>query len=215
VNTQGWSPYLLPYGGFLVLAHFGAPLPLKVALPLGLFGFYALRGSYPELAGYRPGVSGLAGDVLFGVALAALWMGPYLLLPALPRPEPGAPLAGFDLGLRLLGFAGVTPFVEELFVRSFLLRYVDVFDKEVHFLEVPIGRFAWRSFVVTSLYFALSHLPWEWAVALPTGVLLNLWLYQRRHLCSVVVAHAVANASIWLAVVLGPGAADGSLWFFL
>jgi hypothetical protein len=35
-------------------------------------------------------------------------------------------------------------------------------------------------------------------------VLFNLWLYQRRHLGAVIVAHAAANAAIWLAVVLGP-----------
>jgi hypothetical protein len=45
---------------------------------------------------------------------------------------------------------------------------------------------------------------WEWPVAFVAGVLFNLWLYHRRHVMSVVVAHAVANASLWIAVVLGP-----------
>ena len=35
----------------------------------------------------------------------------------------------------------------------------------------------------------------------PTGIALNLWLYRRRHMGSVVLAHAVANAAIFAFVV--------------
>jgi CAAX protease family protein len=148
-----------------------------------------------------------------GAVIAALWIGPYLLVPALPRPDPSA---GFDaqmfgpgreplaLGLRLLGFAVVTPFMEELFVRSFLMRLVDVIDGDMNFRKVPIGRFGWRSFLVTVVWFTFTHVRWEWVVAPVAGVLFNLWLYRRRHIGATIVAHAVANASIWLAVVLGP-----------
>jgi CAAX prenyl protease-like protein len=188
-------------------------LPVKVAVPGLLFLRYLLRGDYPELRGYRPGAGTLALDVLVGLAVAVLWMAPFLLVPALPRPGPaegfdpealGTGLVPLALGLRGLGFAGVTPFVEELFVRSWLLRYLDVFDTHRDFRDVPIGVFAWRSFAVTVFYFTFSHLPWEWGVAAITGVLYNLWLYRRRHLGAVVVAHAVTNGSILAAVLLAP-----------
>jgi CAAX prenyl protease-like protein len=223
-RDHGWWPYLGPYGLFLLLVEVGARVPegldgsfrvLRVVLP-GLWLVYFVRqGRLPELRSYRPGLSGLAQDVAFGAAIAALWMGPYLLLPSLPRPGPGE---GFDAGvfgpgreafayaLRLVGFAAVTPFVEELFVRSFLLRLADVVDTHMDFRRVPIARFTWRSFLVTVLWFTFTHLPWEWPVAFAAGVLFNLWLYRRRHLGSVVVAHAAANAAIWLAVLLGPDA---------
>jgi hypothetical protein len=64
---------------------------------------------------------------------------------------------------------------------------------------------------VTVLWFTFSHQPWEWLVALPTGIALNAWLYARRHLGACVVAHAVANASIWAVVVFG----ERALWEFL
>jgi hypothetical protein len=213
-STLDFAPYLAPYATFLVLVTVGAPLALRVALPGALFGYFLVRGGYPELRGGRGPGRGALLDVLFGLGIAVLWVAPYLVFAALPRPDPGE---GFDptqpfgeagrslaLAVRLAGFAGVTPFVEELFVRSFLIRYVDVFDRGGDFREVPIGRFAWRSFVVTSLYFALSHARWEWPVALATGVLFNLWLYRRRSLPALILAHAVANAAIWAAVVLAP-----------
>ncbi len=225
---HGWWAYLAPYGLFLILVEIGrrlpeavAPwmLPVKVGLPAAILLYFVLRGDLPELRGYRPGWRVWL-DIAFGVFIAALWLGPFLLFDSLPR---GAEADAFDpsqlgeslrqetLALRLLGFALVTPFVEELFVRSFLIRLVDVVDKGGDFRDVPIARFSWRSFLVTSVWFTFTHVGWEWIVAAPTGVLLNLWLYHRRHIGAPIVAHAAANASIWLVVALGPG----DLWVFL
>jgi CAAX prenyl protease-like protein len=168
--------------------------------------------------------------VLFGLAIAALWVGPSLVSVALrpaagegfdPAEAFGADRTALALAVRLAGFAGVTPFVEELFVRSFLIRFVDAFDRGGDFRALPIGRFAWRSFVVTVLYFTFSHARWEWPVALASGVLFNLWLYRRRSLRALVLAHAVANAAIWGAVVFAPaglatlGARPLDPWIFL
>ena len=184
-----------------------------MALPGAWLLAFAARGALPELRGYRPRAAELAQDVLCGLVIAALWMGPFLLFPSLARP---APSEGFDatlfgagreslaLAVRLVGFAGVTPFMEELFVRSFLMRLVDVIDGDMNFRKLPIGRFTWRSFVVTVLWFTFTHVPWEWGVAALAGVLFNLWLYRRRQMGALIVAHATANAAIWLAVVLGP-----------
>jgi CAAX prenyl protease-like protein len=206
--SGGFLPYVGPYVLFLVLVELEAPLIARVAAPFTLLAFHAWRGDYPELSGFRP--SWL--DAGFGLGLAILWLAPYVFVRSLPWPEPGPPFdpgqwgperAPLLLAVRLAGFALVTPFVEELFVRSFLLRWIDVFDRSGDFRAVPIGHFAWRSFVLTSLYFMGSHVPWEWWVALPTGVLFNLWLYYRRHLGATILAHAVTNACLWVAVVFG------------
>jgi hypothetical protein len=220
--SHGWWAYLGPYALFLLLVEISNRAPAawapwllvaRVALPGAWLFAYARAGALPELRGYRPGAAGLLQDVAVGLAIAALWMGPFLLSPALSRP---APAEGFDwqlfgegrealaLGVRLLGFAAVTPFLEELFVRSFLLRLADVYDGDMNFRAVPIGRFTWRSFLVTVVWFTFTHVPWEWVVAPLAGVIFNLWLYRRRHIGATIVAHAVANASIWFAVVAGP-----------
>ena len=52
-------------------------------------------------------------------------------------------------------------------------------------------------------------------------MLTNLWFYHRGHIGSVILVHAVTNATILLLVVLGSGVltdAEGqplSLWFFV
>lgn len=223
-RDHGWWPYLGPYALFLVLVEVGGRVPpdlagvlllAKVALPGALLAWFAVRGELPELRGYRPRAGELAADLGCGLLIAALWMGPFLLFRDLPRPDPSE---GFDAtvfgpgreaaayAVRLLGFAAVTPFVEELFVRSFLIRLVDVVETSMDFRRVPIARFTWRSFVVTVVWFTLTHVRWEWVVAPVAGVLFNLWLYRRRHLGATIVAHAAANAAIGLAVLLGPPA---------
>ncbi len=220
----GAAPYLAPYAAFLALVELQSSLPnvasllfpLRVLAPAALITFFWRGGAYPELRGYAIDTRTLA-DIAIGLAIAALWLAPYLLWPALPQgsafdPEfMGEGRRALTLGLRLAGFALVTPFVEELFVRSFVLRFAEVFDRYRDFRNEPIARFAWRGFIVTALWFTFSHAPWEWLVALPTGIALNAWLYQRGHLVACVVAHATANAAIWALVVFAPL----PLWAFL
>jgi uncharacterized protein len=216
-------PYLAPYGVLVGLAELGGWLPAlaapllaaRVVLPALLVAAAWRLGAYPELAAPHRRLG--AQDAAFGLAIAALWVAPYLTSPALPRGEPFAPdalgpeLRPVWLALRGLGFALVSPLVEELFVRSFLHRAAEAWPRWRRFAELTVGRPHRVGFAVTLVWFTLSHSPWEWWVALPTGALLNLWLYRRGSLASVWLAHAVANAAIAALVVLGPW----ELWAFL
>ena len=95
-DGHGWWPYLGPYLAFLLGAQLAGEFPdawqpamlvVKPALPGGLILYFFLRGGYPELRAmrFRPGWALL--DIAFGVLLAVQWMGPYLLIDALPRPD--------------------------------------------------------------------------------------------------------------------------------
>ncbi len=215
-------------GGELPDAASAYLLPIQVAAPLGFLLFYYRRGHYPELRAYPFGLSGLALDFAIGVAGAALWMAPYLWIDSL-RPDEagfdpgvwGASLVPLALLVRALGYGIVTPFMEELFVRSWLLRYVDVCDKRDDFRDVPIGRFRWRSFIVVVVWFAFSHVAWERPVAIAWVVLTMLWFYYRKNLLSLVIAHAGSNLGILAFVALQSGRwldSEGkaiSLWFFV
>jgi CAAX prenyl protease-like protein len=242
---HGWWPYLLPLFSFLAIVEFGGALPasaagwllpLKVAVPLGFTAFFLAQGRYPELRGYRPTPRMLFLDVAVGVAGAALWVAPYVIDridPFLPfawlRPEEGgfdpnlygASLAGFAVALRTVGYGIVTPFAEELFARSFLCRYAEVFDGGGDFRRISIGHRSARGFAAVVIYFAISHVLWELPVALAWAALTQLWLYHRRHLMALVVVHAASNLSIvvfaltcsgWLT---DPSGLPIDLWFFV
>jgi CAAX prenyl protease-like protein len=161
--------------------------------------------------------------------MAALWVGPFLIFPEL-RPNSGE---GFDpnaagpgnrlliLGLRFAGFALVTPFAEELLVRSFLIRAAETFNTDRDFRDIPIGHFAWRGFLFTLVWFTFTHAQWEWPVAFLAGLVYNLWLYRRRHIGALILTHAVTNAALFTLVIWGSGkvadvtGARPDLWFFL
>ncbi len=235
---HGWWPYVLPYAGFLaavetfnrVLPEALAPLGLilKPAVPAGLLLYFAWNGAYPELRRPRLDPAGRILDILAGLLLAGLWMAPFIWLPAL-RPEGpgfdpeqlGESLVPLTLGLRLFGYALVTPLFEEIFIRSFVMRYSEVYAQRGDFRQVPLARYSLRSFVTTIVVFTIGHVPWEWWVAVPWVALSNLWFYYRRDLWALVLLHATTNAALVAAAVLLSGVfedADGtgiSLWFFV
>jgi CAAX prenyl protease-like protein len=222
---RAW-PYVLPYSALLVCAELArwlsgtweAPLlALRVAAPALLVAVAWQRGAFPELRGGGSGARGWLPDVGFGLALAGLWLAPYLLFPSLPRGEPFDPDALGEgmrpawLALRFAGFVLVSPLVEELFVRSFLHRVVEAWPDWEGFHELPVAHRHSLAFWVTVGWFAASHTPWEWWVAVPTAALLNGWLYWRGSLRNVWIAHATTNGALWALVVFGPG----DLWSFL
>jgi CAAX prenyl protease-like protein len=236
-RDSGWGPYWLPMLAFLLLIEVGSRaseqsaglfLVLRVLVPGGVFLAYALRGRYPELAGFRADAT-LLQDVAVGLLGAALWVAPFLLVDAW-RPD----LRGFEaarpfgpdgvaaaLALRAIGYAAVTPFVEELFVRSWLLRYAQVWRSRRDFRAVPIAHFTPSSLLVCVVYFVFSHQSWEWGVMLVWTALTMAWFQRRRHLVPLVVVHAVTNGAIFAFVLLADGrfrdaaGAPISLWFLL
>jgi CAAX prenyl protease-like protein len=203
-------------------------LPLQVAAPLAFLLFYYHRGHYPELRGYPFGLKGFAIDFGVGLAGAALWMAPYLWIDSM-RPDEsgfdaalwGASLVPVALFVRAVGYGIVTPFMEELFDRSWMVRYVDVCDTRDDFRDVPIGRFRWRSFVVIVIWFTFSHAAWEYPVAFAWAALTMLWFYYRKNLISLVITHAGSNLGILAFVMAQSGrwldehGNPISLWFFV
>lgn len=108
-------------------------------------------------------------------------------------PQPGVQL--FMTLFRVGGAVLVVPLMEELFWRSFLIRYIINPD----FSKVPIGAFTWTSFLVTALLFGLEH---HFIIAgIMAGIIYNLILYRNRSLIQCVLAHAVTNLALALYVI--------------
>jgi len=155
----------------------------------------ALWNRYGELASTRIRRADLVAAAATGAAVFALW-----LAIDWPWASVGNP-AGFDpsrsdgrgidwaLALpRLLGFAVVTPVMEELFWRSFLARWLD----DAQFLRVDPRALSARSLGLTALVFGLAH--HHWIAGILSGLAYG-WLYHRSgSLWVPVAAHALTNA---------------------
>lgn len=236
---HGWWPYVVPYVAFMLVGMLGGRLPegaapwllvVKPSIVLALVVWFRMRGAYPEWRGEggRIGLLGGLQDIAVGLALTVVWILPYWLFPGL-RPEPGGEFdpamageqwIGLILLLRLLGYALVTPIFEELFIRSFVMRIADVYDK-ADFRDQPLARYTLHSMIVTTVIFTLGHVPWEYWVCVPWIMLSSLWFYHRKSLSAIMLVHGVTNASLLALAVFAEGwlqNADGTpftFWFFV
>lgn len=103
---------------------------------------------------------------------------------------------------RLFGAALVVPLMEELFWRSFLLRYII----DVNFMAVRIGTYSLASFAIGSVLFGLEH---NLVLAgIMAGVAYSLLLYWTKSISQCVLAHAVTN------LVLGIYVLQSGQWQF-
>jgi CAAX prenyl protease-like protein len=97
--------------------------------------------------------------------------------------------------VRLAGAVLVVPVMEELFWRSFLLRYII----DGNFFKIPIGTFSWASFLLTVVLFGLEHN--YFLAGMMAGAAFNLLLYYTRSISQCIFAHAVANLALGIYVL--------------
>ena len=101
------------------------------------------------------------------------------------------------VAMRFIRLAVVVPFLEEIFWRGFLLRYLIREDFE----SVPVGAFTWLSFIVVTVGFCLEHGAADRPAALVAGALFNAVAYRTRNLSSCILAHAVTNLFLGLYIM--------------
>lgn len=148
------------------------------------------RNLYTELTSRRLDST----SVFVGVVIFVLWVGLEGRYPMPFTAETHYDPTIFDtatmtslLFVRFAGSVLVAPFIEELFCRSFLMRYAI----DPKWQNVPIGAYTFGSFVIVALFYGFSH--FRWLPSVLTAVLLNLLLYRKKNLFSCVAAHASAN----------------------
>ena len=97
---------------------------------------------------------------------------------------------------RLAGAVLVVPLMEELFWRSFILRYLVDND----FMKIRIGHFTWFSCLVSAVLFGLEHhLIFAGIMA---GLAYNFLLYRTKSIVQCVFAHAVTNLALGIYVLI-------------
>lgn len=180
-------------------------------------GSWAAKGQDERQFVVRPGsaAASIAWGVLVGVVAIVIWIGidpyyPHLsdwlggaATPFDPFSLPAAWQAWAYIAFRVFGAVVVVSFMEEIFWRGFLIRWIVRED----FQSVPLGTFTWPSFLITVALFGVEHN--EWLAGLICGVLYNLLLYRTRSLWACIVAHATSNALLATWVL---ARADWKLW---
>jgi CAAX prenyl protease-like protein len=219
-------PYIAPMIGFVVLtslegqlptAEGGAPSPvwyplgyaLKVAVVSALVWW--ARPTWRDLQP-RPTPVGWLLSVVLGVLVIVAWVGLDGRYPELswlgkrtafdPAVMPPAARYGF-LALRFFGLVALVPLIEEMFYRSFLMRWI----VDPDFTKVPIGKVTAAGLGATTALFTFSH-P-EWLPALLTALAWGWLLHQTKSVSACVVSHAVANLVLGI-YVLATG--DWKFW---
>ncbi len=156
--------------------------------------------SYDWGGGWHVVTGSIAGLVMLGI-----WISPQWLLGAGPRTEGFNPehfvqspaLWWSVVVFRFLRLAVVVPFMEEIFWRGFLLRYLIKED----FTKVPFGTFTWFSFGVVTVMFGLAHWGPDFIPSLVAGAIYNLVAIRTRSLACCVIAHAVTNLGLGIYIM--------------
>ena len=199
-------PYVLPFGLFAVLTyasgladlHPAVGYAVKTVLVAGCL-IYFLPAYKGEIRFHIRLV-----DIAAGILVFLVWIGLEGLYPQLGSPAgfnpwaiSGGPVsATASIAIRLLGAALVVPVMEELFWRSFAMRFLI----DSNFRAVALGRFTLFSFLLVSLAFGLEH--HRWLPGILAGLVYGGLLCRSRNLFSPILAHAVTNLLLGLYVVL-------------
>ncbi len=199
-------PYLAPFIAFLVLTYAGTLIPhgtymfypIKTLVVASLLFFY--RKHYTEISLRFSWLGIVAGIVVF-----ILWIAPENLYPGFtqigssefnPYTYGTGWLAYVLIGFRLAGAVLLVPVLEELFWRSWALRWLIDDD----FQTIPLGTFTWFSFGVVVVGFGFEH--HRWLAGLLAGVAYNGLLYAKKDLGACIQAHAVTNLLLGLYVLM-------------
>ncbi|MGE5486249.1 MAG: CAAX prenyl protease-related protein [bacterium] len=206
-------PYVLPFGVLIALLALRDVIPVPPAYSYGLRTVVAtvvlLAVSRPVLR-LRPerAIASIALGLfvfvvwIFPDAVAPGWRGHWIFsnglfghaVSSVPEDTRHNPVF---LIFRVAGSALLVPVVEELFWRSFLLRWLTAHP----FWKVPLGRPSRFAFWFAAAMFGSEHGAY-WEVGIIAGVAYNWWMVRTRSLADCILAHAVTNGCLAAYVLL-------------
>ncbi|MBU0944092.1 MAG: CAAX prenyl protease-related protein [Proteobacteria bacterium] len=204
-----WLPYAFPFALFLLFTEPSRFLPdlapylyiCKTILIGGLLWFW--RKQYGQDFSSRLSLSEILTSLACGLLVLLIWIVPDGFLYQL---EQSAVFDPYSLGesqaafytlisIRLMGAVLVVPIMEELFWRSFIMRYLINPD----FRSLPMGTFSWLSFLGVAVLFGLEH--HLIGAGIIAGLLYGGLLVWQKNLKGVILAHAVTNLGLGIYVI--------------
>ena len=205
-------PRILPYALYVGFVLVGAALgtlaasqpgaafdsrwlyPLQAGVAAAAVAYFWRR--YDELRGRAPAVPVIVASLAVGLGVFAAWVSidaGWATFGEAAVSAPRRPDGTLDWALaapRLFGAVLVVPVVEELFWRSFVMRWLDRTD----FPRQDPRHVGWRAFALTALVYGFAHS--FWVAGIVAGLAYG-WLYARTaNLWAPVIAHATANAAV-------------------
>ena len=155
---------------------------------------------YEELAEFKLQLHEVLSSVVVGMGVFLLWISldfQWMSFGHSIGYDPRNMAGDIDWSLalpRLLGAAVVVPIMEELFWRSFLLRWL----KHPKFIEVSPAQVGLRALLISSVMFGVEHA--LWLAGIVAGLAYS-WLYMKsKKLWVPILAHATTNGllGIWV-----------------
>lgn len=214
LTRAGWAR-VVPFGLFMILLAVRGYLPpdngwldprwvygLSVLIVGGSIVFF--WRDYSELGGpARLDLKQAVIALVVGAVVFKLWI--LLTEPWMMLGRPTATFRPVDaegqlqwglVAVRWVGAALLVPVMEELFWRSFLMRWIDNPDFE----QVDPSEVSPKAMLLSTLVFMLAHTQWLGAVV--AGLAYALLYRYTRSLWAAVVAHAVTNGvlGVWVVV---------------
>ena len=197
--NRSWFPRVFPFAVFMTFVILESTFTSDVyliyivkSIVVGLILLH-FRSKYSEI-NLSASFKDICAAVAVGVVVFILWINMTWDFAILGEPRNSNPYRLLSSGtltiaifFRIYGSSVVVPVMEELFWRSFLIRWIDNND----FLSVKIGTFTLRSFVITVLLFGSEHSLWLAGIA--AGIIYNLFLYYRKSIFLCIISHSVTN----------------------
>lgn len=171
--------------------------PIKIAAVLAVL--LACRRRYTELSGFGLGAPGALLAALVGVVVLVLWVNldaAWMVVGSSAGfdPRSDGAIDWLMAAVRIAGAALVVPVMEELFWRSFLMRWIDAPD----FLAQSPARVKARGFVVAVILFGFEHN--LWLAGIVAGAAYSVLYVRSQSLWSPILAHGVTNGllGVWI-----------------
>jgi hypothetical protein len=210
-NRAAWQR-ILPFAAYMLFIVVGDLLvrtgatpgvmrwlyPVKIALVAGILALF--WRNYHELKRFSLSGRAVAVALVTGVVVLALWVSlsaGWMVVGTSPGYDPRVDgrIDWLLVAIRIAGAALVVPVMEELFWRSFLMRWVDASDFET----VEPSQLSGKSFAITVLLFGFEHN--LWLAGIVAGAAYSLLYLRYRNLWSPILAHAVTNGLLGIWVV--------------
>ncbi|MDY0976382.1 CAAX prenyl protease-related protein [Massilia sp. CFBP9012] len=211
LNRAAWAR-ILPFGTYLffivladVLERSGysrAELrwlyPVQVGAVLALL--VAFWRGYDELHRFALSLRQVLAAGAAGIVVLVLWVNldaSWMTIGSAPGYDPRThgEIDWLLASIRIAGAALIVPVMEELFWRSFLLRWVEQSD----FMSLDPARIGFRAFMIPCLLFGFEH--HLWLAGVIAGAAYGLLYMRHRKLWSPILAHAITNGLLGVWVV--------------